>query len=474
MTRALPLVLDLDGTLLMTDTLVESIAERLFSNPFQLVKALPTLVGGRARFKARVSDIAQLDVEALPVRRELVDYAASERKQGRAVYLVTAADQAVADRVAARFSIFDGAIGSDGDRNLKGKAKQTYLRRTFPDGYVYAGDSGADLKVWRDADGIILAGASKSVARRAESLGAPVEARFENPTDGMRAWAKALRLHQWAKNLLVFIPLILSGLYLDPHAVIAALLAFIGLGLAASGTYLLNDLADLSSDRRHRSKHTRPFASGRASLGKGLVTAPLLIVAGILVTTFGASSTAGLALTAYLAITLSYSFGLKRKALLDVALLAALFTLRLLIGASAIAADISVWLFSFSMFFFFSLSLAKRHVEIAAAEPGQIIRGRGYRADDANLSLSLGTSSATAAIVILCLYLIEDAFPNGLYPNPDWLLVAPVVIGLWTVRIWLLAHRGELDDDPVSFAVRDRLSLAMGGLLAIGFFLASV
>lgn len=474
MNRALPLVLDMDGTLLLTDTLVESVVERLFSNPLQLLAALPVLAGGRANFKSRVSDIADLDVDTLPVRQDLLEYATEQRDAGRPVYLVTAADQAVADRVAARFGIFERAIGSDRSLNLKGGAKQAFLRETFAEGYVYAGDSGADLKVWRDADGIVLVGASKSTVRKAQALSAPVEAQFENLAAGFKTWRKALRLHQWAKNLLVFVPLMLSGLYIDADAVRAAILAFLGASLVASGTYLLNDLADLSSDRRHRTKHARPFASGRASLGIGLIAAPVLILAGLLLTAVGGSIAAGLSLAVYLVVTLSYSFGLKRKPLLDVALLAALFTLRLLIGATAIAAETSLWLFSFSVFFFFSLSLAKRHVEIAAAAAGETIRGRGYRSDDAALSLSLGTSSAMAAIVILCLYLIEDALPNGLYPQPDWLMAAPVLIGLWTLRIWLLAYRGDLDDDPVSFAVRDRLSLLIGGFLAAAFILASV
>lgn len=474
MTQKPPLVLDMDGTLLLTDTLVESVAERLFSDPAGLLAALGALAGGRAAFKARVSQIAALDMETLPARADLLAYATAEHDGGRPVHLVTAADQSIADAAAARFGIFGRAIGSDGRRNLKSAEKQALLRETFPDGYVYAGDSAADLAVWRDAEAIVLAGASPGVVRRAEALGKPIEARFVNAPGGVRIWAKALRLHQWAKNLLVFAPLLLSGLYVSAPAAFAALFAFVGLGLVASGTYLLNDLADLGSDRRHRTKHARPFASGRASPGTGLLSAPILIAAGLALAVVGGSPGAGLALGLYLVTTLSYSFGLKRKALLDVALLAALFTLRLVIGATAIGAQMSVWLFSFSLFFFFSLSLAKRHVEIAAAAPGTAIRGRGYQADDAMLSLSLGTSSAMAAIVILCLYLIEDAFNNQLYAQAEWLLAAPVLIGLWTMRIWLLAHRGQLDDDPVSFAVRDRLSLAMGGGLVLAFIFASL
>jgi 4-hydroxybenzoate polyprenyltransferase len=474
MSRDLPLILDMDGTLLLTDTLVEAMTERLFSAPLQMLALTASLSKGRAHLKARLAEASQADYDAIPARQDLVDYAKAEQAAGREIWLVTAADQAIAEKVAARFDFFTGAVGSNGSNNLKGSAKQAFLRERFAGGYVYAGDSSADLEVWRDSDAIVLAGASASVARRARTLDRPVEAVFDNSPGGAKAWRKALRLHQWAKNLLVFAPLLLSGLYVQPDALIAAVSVFFGLGLAASGTYILNDLADLSADRRHRSKHTRPFAAGVLAPHHGLLAAPLLILAGLAVTLAGGGVNAVVALLTYLVVTLAYSFGLKRKALVDVFLLAALFTLRLLIGAAALGAVTSPWLFSFSMFFFFSLSLAKRHVEIIAGVPGEMIRGRGYAHEDAPLSLALGVSSAMASIVILCLYIIEDAFPAGLYQAQDWLLVAPALIGGWTMRIWLLAHRGRLDDDPVSFAVKDKVSLAMGAGLFAAFVLASL
>ena len=472
MTRALPLIVDLDGTLFLTDTLVESLAERLFKDPLSLLAALPSLSKGRAAFKAKVDTISALDVDVLPVRTDLLDYLGAEKQAGREIHLVTAANQAIADAVAARFDVFDSAAGSSDSHNLKGANKQAWLREQFPDGYVYAGDSGADLKVWADADGIVLAGASGSTVAAAEKLGKPIEARFTNATSP-KTWIKALRMHQWAKNLLVLAPLLLSGLYADLSVYPLLAFAFLGLSLAASGTYLLNDLVDLSADRRHRSKCMRPFASGQASLAVGLVAAPGLILVGLILAAL-ASVEAFWALSCYLAVTLSYSFSLKRKPLLDVVLLAVLFTLRLVIGAVAIGAETSYWLYTFSMFFFLSLSLAKRHVEVAAAEPGSVIRGRGYKPEDAPLTLSLGVSSAMAAIVIICLYIIEDAFPDGRYGAPEFLMMAPAMIGIWTLRIWLLAHRGELDDDPVSFAVKDRISLGLGVILVAMFAAASL
>lgn len=473
MTETLPLIVDLDGTLLRTDTLVEAFAQGLFTQPGTVANACLKLLQGRAAFKRRLASGVELDFDSLPVREDLLAFLESEKAAGREIHLVTAADQSVADQAARRFAVFDSATGTSTRVNLKGPNKQRYLRDRFPDGYAYAGDSGADLAVWRDADAMVLAGASGATARAAAELGKPIEARFDKDPVTLKVWRKALRVHQWAKNLLVFAPLLLSGLYTDPMAILASAGAFLALGLVASGTYLLNDLSDLAADRRHRSKRFRPLASGALPVASGLVTAPLLIGLGL---ALGAAISPGLALVigVYLATTLSYSFGLKRRPILDVLILAGLFTLRLLIGIAALQVETSFWLMSFSMFFFLSLSLAKRHVEIAAASPTQTIRGRGYVAEDVMLSLSLGTSSAMAAMVILCLYLIEDAYANDLYPQPEWLLAAPILIGFWTLRIWLLAHRGELDDDPVYFAVRDRLSLAMGGLLAFAFLLASV
>ena len=472
MTRHLPLIVDLDGTLLRTDTLAEAIVTGLFSDPVMVAKAGLFIHKGRPELKRRLSSI-ELDIASLPVREDFLAYLREQKAAGRDVHLVTAADQEIADRVAEHFALFDTATGTSGDTNLKGANKQAHLRERFPDGYVYAGDSRADHAVWRDADGIILAGASASTAAAAEALGKPVEGRFDSEPVTFRTWRKALRLHQWSKNVLVIAPLLLSGLYMQTASIWAAFVAFLALGLAASGTYLLNDLADLAADRRHRSKRFRPLAAGDLPVHHGLAVSVVLIAAGLAAAAAINLELLG-AIILYLATTLAYSFGLKRKPVVDVLILASLFTLRLLIGIAAIGAELSYWLMSFSLFFFLSLSLAKRHVEICAAEPGTRLNGRGYLAEDAPFTLGVGLASGMAAIVILCLYVMEDAFTVARYAAPVFLWAAPALIGAWTLRIWLLAHRGELDDDPVAFAVHDRISWALGALLALAFLAASV
>lgn len=287
----------------------------------------------------------------------------------------------------------------------------------------------------------------------------------------LSAWIKALRLHQWAKNVLVFVPLLLSAQFRDPAIILETLLGFVILGMTASGTYIINDIVDVRADRLHRTKKDRPFASGELGVRQGAVVGLLLIVSG-LAAAYALSPGFAQVLVVYLAATLAYSLRLKTVAFLDVVLLAWLYTLRLLMGVSLAESTYSPWLLTFSMMFFFSMSLAKRHVEVTAdAQEGEIA-GRGYRKSDGPLTLAFGVSSTVASLLIMTLYLMEEAFPSNIYGQPEALWLVVPLIGLWTMRIWLLAHRGELHDDPVAFALTDRVSLAMGALLAATFALA--
>jgi 4-hydroxybenzoate polyprenyltransferase len=468
-----PLVVDLDGTLLRTDTLLESFASNLFSRPLDTAAALLSLPKGREAFKARLVEIAPLDCTALPAREPLVAHLEAEKAGGRSLHLVTAAHQSIADSVAERFGLFDSVHGSRDGVNLKGKHKLERLQGLFPQGFAYAGDSGADLHVWQGADSIVLAGASASVAGRARRLGKPVEMEFDHQKPSLRTWRKGLRLHQWAKNVLIFVPLALSPNLDSPHAIARCAAGFLLIGIAASATYLLNDLADLNSDRRHATKRRRPLASGELPLSQALVAAPFMLIAA-LVGALLLSPPFALALVFYIAITLSYSFKLKRIALLDVVVLAALYTIRLVMGTVLSQSNFSPWLLTFSGFFFFAMSLAKRHVEVSTASgPANVnIRGRGYRPADAPLTLALGVASSVASILVVVQYMMAEAFPSNVYRAPAALWAAPVLLTVWVCRIWLLAHRGELDDDPVAFAVKDRISIGLGVILAAMFALA--
>jgi 4-hydroxybenzoate polyprenyltransferase/phosphoserine phosphatase len=470
---ALPLAVDLDGTLLATDTLFEAIAAQLRTQPLLTLWLLLCLPFSIARVKRRLQGAARIDVATLPVNDAVAAYVRRAKEQGRPVWLVSAADQSVVDAAAARFGTFDRAVGSNGAVNNKGSAKARLLQEAFPQGFEYIGDSPADMKVWRAAAAASHVGGGPARSRRIEAMGRPVAAAFERKPGGFKAWRKALRLHQWAKNLLIFVAPVLALAILDPAVFIKLVAAFVLMGLVASGTYVVNDLLDLDADRRHHSKQKRPFASGALKLWQGFLIAPLLILAGlggaaVLSTPFAVT------LVVYLALTLSYSLFLKRVALLDVLVLAFLYTLRLIMGGVLAGVPVTEWLLVFSMFLFVSLSLAKRHVEVGrkAAAGERLLANRGYRADDAPLTLGLGLAAAAASPLIMVLYLMASAWPSGLYVSPNALWAAPVILSLWLSRIWLLANRLELDDDPVTFAVKDSASLLLGALLGAAFLLA--
>ncbi|KJS26006.1 MAG: hypothetical protein VR75_08710 [Hyphomonadaceae bacterium BRH_c29] len=463
-----PLILDLDGTLLRTDLLVEGIVNAFFHKPLQLVAALPLALISRSRFKHRIASITEIDINSMPVNSELVAYAGEQKKLGRDIHLYTASSQSLADKVKARFDFLDTALGSSEKSNLKAARKSDALKEHFPDGFVYAGDTRADLPVWEDAQAAILVDVPKSVNRAVVNSGKEIEARFRNSGSPLKSWLKAMRIHQWAKNALIFVPLLLSHQYLDPAAVVRSVAAFFVLSIAASGTYILNDLADLSADRRHQVKRNRPFASGKLNLLAGLVLAIFMVSGGLVAGAF-VSPGFFFALSSYLILTLAYSFGLKRVPVLDVVILATLFTLRLAMGTEASATVYSEWLLTFSMFFFLSLSMAKRYVEVAARSEncGELIGGRGYRGEDRMFVSTMGIGTGVASLLILVLFLREDAFKVNIYQTKGFLWGIPVVMSLFLGRVWLLASRQELHDDPVAFAVKDKTSYLLGFALVV-------
>ena len=476
-TTGLPLAVDLDGTLLLTDTLFEAVADRMRKRPMWSLAQLILLPFGIAKVKARLQGGADLEIATLPANPAVVAYCREAKAAGRTLCLASAADQPTVEAVAKRFGLFDHVIGSDGAVNNKSGAKAKRLSEMFPDGFEYIGDSPADMKVWAAGKTASIVG--HGAARRAEleRSGVTVERVFdrtgEHKVSSFKAWREALRLHQWAKNALIFVAPLLA-LKISAASLITCFIAFPLLGMMASGTYILNDLLDLKADRSHHSKYKRPFASGAIKLWQGFLAAPLLVAAGLV---GGALLSPPFAVTmaAYLVITLSYSLLLKRTPLVDAMLLGFLYTLRLIMGGVLTDTPLTQWLLVFSMFLFVSLSMAKRHVEVVrkAAAGETRIANRGYRAEDAPLTLGLGLATATASPVILVLYLIDSAWPSHLYAAPDALWAAPLVLSLWLMRVWLLANRAELDDDPVTFAIKDPPSLMLGAFLLLAFLFAA-
>lgn len=468
---AVPLVLDLDGTVVRSNLLVETALVFLRKNPLKAIMLLFWLMQGRAVLKQKLAASALLEVDTLPFNQHLLEHAEAEAKRGRIVFIATAADKVIADMVAARIPFAAGVIASDGRINLKGAAKAQALSDRFPDGFEYAGDAKADLAVWRVASSAIVVEAPASLAKAASQVTSVT--RVFPRKSRMKAFLKSLRPHQWAKNALVFVPLILSARLTQHEPLLATVIAFVAMNLVASATYIINDLFDLADDRLHWSKSRRPLASGDLPLLTGIGTAMAGLLLGLSLA-FVAGPGVAIGVLAYVAITLAYSFGLKRKPIIDGFTLASLFTLRLGIGILASGAPPSAWLLVFSMFLFASLSFAKRHTEVAGviARGGTDVRGRGYQAVDLPLILALGVSSGMCAVFIMVLYIIEDAFKQSFYGNPLWLWSFPIVLFLFISRVWFLCQREQMHDDPVAFAVRDRPSLALGAIL-IACFLAA-
>ncbi len=464
---SLPLAVDLDGTLLAGDVLHEQFLKLLFRRPLLLLGALLSLRQGKAAMKRRLVSLMPPLAVALPFRKPFLEWLRAERVAGRKLHLVTASDQHVADAVAAHLGIFESAIGSDGVTNLSGEAKGRSLRTRFPGGFAYAGDSRVDLNVWAMASGVVLVNASSGTISRVRARGWPILAEFARVRPGVKDWLAAIRLHQWTKNALMLVPLLLGHRAADPHALLRVLAAMLLISLAASGTYILNDLSDLEADRLHAKKWRRPFASGRLSPLSGVLAASFLIIGSLVMAALLAWSCVAL-IAGYVAVSLIYSLRLKSVPFLDTSIIAGLFTLRLILGIAMAKVLYSPWLISFAGFFFFSLALAKRHVEVMQAAdapdggPAASLARRGYLPEDWPLTLAFGVAAAFASLQIMILFVADDARPSHLYAHPFRLYLVPSGVALWLMRVWFLAHRKRLSHDPVIFALRDPVSWLLG------------
>ena len=471
--RPLPLAVDLDGTLLATDTLHEGVVAALLHAPTSFPSLLRSLPQGRAAFKRSVSRQVPADAAGLPLNRPFLEWLQQQRDLGRELHLVTAADQTIADAVANHLGLFKSATGSDGTRNLRSEEKATFLRRAFPDGFAYAGDSRHDLPVFAAAKEIVLVNASATTSAAARTINSSVIAEFPQSGSRLRTWISALRIHQWSKNVLVLVPLVLGHKLGDATAIVHCVLGMLLLGLAASGTYLLNDLSDLASDRMHRTKRSRAIASGKIAPLHALALAIILILIALLLPLLFRPMLS-VAILGYCGLSMLYSAFLKRIALLDTLTIAALFTIRLSLGVELADVPYSPWLIAFAGFFFFSLALAKRHCELMEARVADspALARRGWEVDDWPLTLGFGAAAAIGALQIMILYVADDALPSRMYGHAAWLYVAPGAVAVWLMRVWLLAHRRELKDDPVIFALRDPWSWGIGAVVAAAIVMA--
>lgn len=453
------LAVDLDGTLLRSDMLFESFWSALTRDWKSGLSCVAALGGGRAALKRALAGASDVDVTTLPYDAEVIARVRDWRDRGGRTALVTATDQAIAEAIAAHLGLFDEVHGSDGDTNLKGAEKAAFLVERYGAGnFAYMGDSQADLAVWERAGTAITVNAPTSLREAAAARAPAVE--HIGPAGGPRKpYLRALRPHQWMKNVLVLLPMLAAHQF-TPLTLLQSLAAFVAFSLVASSVYVVNDLLDLAADRAHPRKRNRPFAAGTIPIAHGSWMAAGLIGAGLLIAALlGVPFLVTMAI--YFVTTTAYSLVLKRRAIIDICTLALLYTLRIVAGGTATGIPLSVWLLAFSIFFFLALAAVKRQAELVdtIGRGKQDISGRGYGADDLPVISMMAISAGYVSVLVMALY-VNSVNVMDLYTAPAFLWGICFVLLYWISRVVMIAHRGGMHDDPVVFAVRDPTSRA--------------
>ena len=466
--QQIPLVADLDGTLIATDTLFESLLSLFRQNPWSIFLLGVWLIrGGKVELKSQIAKRVRLMPEILPYRSEVVEYLRAERAEGRRIVLATASHRTTAYGVAMHLGLFDEILSSTDSVNLKGSRKRDELIARFGlRGFDYIGDSKADVPVWAASRIALVAGRLNGVPRSALQAGAQEGRVFGAQRANFTTYLREMRVYQWVKNLLVVVPALLNH-HLDIRLLETLAITFSSFCLVASGTYIANDLFDLEGDRRHPRKCRRPLASGEISIRRGIFMTVMLIAGGLLL---GALDGVKLVvcLVAYLGLTTVYSSFVKGKPILDVVVLAMLYTLRVYAGAVVPSIFISPWLVQFSVFLFLSLAFVKRYSELRRLryQRQREAPNRGYSMHDLSIISQVGVGSGLLAGLVLALY-VNGREIERLYPRPEMLWVVSPLFLYWIIRVWLIAHRGNMNEDPIIYAFHDKMSYIVGSLIVL-------
>lgn len=469
-----PLCVDLDGTLLTTDMLYESLLVLLRTKILSLFLLPFWLLKGKAHVKAQIARRVSIDVSLLPYNEKFLAYLREQHELGRPLVLATASDTIFAEQIAGHLGIIDKVIASDGKINMSAENKRDQLVALYGDrGFDYAANARPDIVVWKCAREVILVNPAAGIKKTVTRL-FTVNKVFEKQKVTLKTYLKVIRVHQWAKNMLIFVPLFIAHRIGDPEAIAQSLVAFATFSLAASAMYLMNDLLDLPSDRAHMSKKNRGFASGAIPISQGIILTPIFLMLAFAGAFYFLSTAFILILGGYVAITCAYSLGLKRYLMLDVIILAGLFTIRILAGVFAIMVPLSHWLLVFSMFLFMSLALVKRYYELLMFKnSGKAAdKNRAYRVVDLGALMSMGAASGYLAVMVFALYINSNAV-TGQYSAPEALWLTCPLLLYWISRVWILTKRGSMHEDPVVFAMHDRASLLTLAMVGIIFMVAS-
>lgn len=463
------LYVDLDGTLVKTDTLLEALLTLIKSKPMKAL-ALPLwLLKGKAGFKEHVSHNVQIQPQTLPYNGALIEYLREENESGTELVLATAAHRSVAEAVAKHTGLFAEVFSTEGRTNLSGKAKLDAIRRRTRE-FDYAGNANADLPIWKEAHGAVVVG-PRSIRDKASRL-TNVVRWFAPEQVFFKLALRALRPHQWAKNVLVLLPAILAHEWQSSAKLWMGLWVFVSFSLVASSVYVINDLFDLESDRAHPEKKRRPLASGDLSITSGILLAAMANVAGFSIAML-VSTKLFLALMGYFVLTTMYSFKLKRVSIVDGFTLATLYSWRIVTGGVMTEVPITFWLIAFCMFFFLSLAFAKRATELLMMKHlnRESAAGRGYAVGDLDIVRLLGVGSGIASVIVLAMYMNHPG-TQVLYKSPSYLLGAAIALFYWICRVWVKTDRREMNSDPIVFAIKDKVSYGILALISTFAILA--
>tara|TARA_R110000737_G_scaffold335362_1_gene354107 strand:+ start:24 stop:1454 length:1431 start_codon:yes stop_codon:yes gene_type:complete len=455
------LYVDLDGTFTKSDLLFESLIISIKNNPLILFLCFFWLLKGKANLKHQLSQCADVNTKLLPLNSEFYAFLLDEKTKGRSIVLATASHEKYAEQICNESDIFDSYISSDINTNLKGQAKLLRIQ-SENEVFSYAGNSREDFIIFEKCKESYLVNPTRKAKRLAAK--SPTSKIFDDSYTSKLVWIKQLRVHQWIKNVLIFVPLLVTAGFTNLNSILFASLAFISFSFLASATYIINDLLDLESDRNHKRKKFRPLAAGTISILHAKLAALILFSASLYIA-LNLNSLFAYTLVVYLVLTLLYSFKIKQYIAMDVIVLACLYTIRIIAGAAVLNVPVSFWLLSFSMFVFFSLALIKRCSELVSKQnqDDKVVNGRDYNISDYGVLLNFGTSSALLSVLMFCFYVNNNILTNQfLAPNLLWLIIPALCY--WLMRMWIKTHRGEMHDDPIIYALKDK-----GSLITISF-----
>jgi len=463
----IPLCVDLDDSFLKTDTLLESILITLKLKPFFLFLLPFWLIKGRAYLKSKISEIAMPNFNTLPINKEVENYIIQQKELNRKIILTTATNENIAKNIVSQTNLFDDFYASSDRHNLRALNKANFLTKQFGEyNFDYIGNSYDDLKVWKYSKNAIIINPSNKLLNKARKINNNITV-INSEKATFYDFIKQIRVHQWLKNILIFFPFLLAH-QVNLQNFINSIFAFISFSFLASFVYITNDLFDLEADRQHPTKKNRPIASGRISISKAILSSFILLISGLIISLLLINKYFLAILLAYLIITTMYTFSLKRIAIIDIITLSILYTLRLIAGGISTDVEVSQWLLGFSLFFFLSLATMKRYTELLVIKDLNKVNtsGRGYNIKDIPLIRTIGLASGYLSVLIFSLYLNSQKVIS-LYNHPKILWLITFSLLYWISRMWLISHRGEMNEDPIVYTAKDKVSYIIGLIIII-------